>query len=352
MVGYGALFLAASRRLWTVARFWGALAIGAGTSIAVVLPFFLPYLSMQREEGFRRSLADAGRYSAPAASYLVSPAHAHQWLIPIARSVGWHGEEVLFPGLLALALGAGGFAIAMRMRRARHVSAAGDGETALLYGSLGVFSAWASLGPPAGLYTAMFHTIPLFTFLRAPSRFGLIVTFALSILAAFAVRRLLEMGRRAPTVVAAVLGLGALLELNALPFPWERALTVSPAYGLLARLPRAPVAEFPFYGERVAFPLHAQYMVLSTSHWMPLVNGYSDHIPQDFREAAAVLDSFPSNDSFAVLQRRRVRYIGVHWAMYGGRAGEIRARLEPFSRHLRQLASDGDMTLFEIVSFP
>jgi hypothetical protein len=160
------------------------------------------------------------------------------------------------------------------------------------------------------------------------------------------------MAGRGPTVAAAMIAVGALLELNVLPFPWERALTVSPAYGLLARMPRAPVAEFPFYGERVAFPLHAQYMVLSTSHWMPLVNGYSDHIPQDFREAAAVLDSFPSNDSFAVLQRRRVRYIGVHWAMYGPRAGEIRARLEPFSRYLRQLSSDGDMTLFEIVSFP
>ena len=64
-------------------------------------------------------------------------------------------------------------------------------------------------------------------------------------------------------------------------------------------MPRASVAEFPFYGERVAFPLHAQYMVLSTTHWMPLVNGYSDYIPQDFREAAFVLDSFPSNDTFA-----------------------------------------------------
>lgn len=352
MVGYGALFLAASRRLWTVRRFWVALATGAGTSIAVVFPFFLPYVSMQREEGFRRSLADAVRYSAPAASYLASPAHAHQWLIPVARGLGWHGQEVLFPGLLALALGAAGFGITIRMRRAPLESAGGDRETALLYGSLGVLSAWASLGPPAGLYTAMFHAIPLFTFLRAPSRFGLIVAFALSILAAFAVRRMLEMAGRGPTLAAAVIAVGALLELNVLPFPWERALTVSPAYGLLARMPRAPVAEFPFYGERVAFPLHAQYMVLSTSHWMPLVNGYSDHIPQDFREAAAVLDSFPSNDSFAVLQRRRVRYIGVHWAMYGPRAGEIRARLEPFSRYLRQLSSDGDMTLFEIVSFP
>ena len=352
MVGYGAVFLAVSRRLWGVKRFWAALAIAVVTSIVVVLPFFLPYLTMQREEGFRRSLADAVRYSAPPASYLASPAHAHQWLIPIARRWGWRADEVLFPGLLALTLGAAGLAVTIRSRRALSGPTVADREAALLYASLGLVSAWASLGPPAGLYTAMFHAIPLFTFLRAPSRFGMIVAFTLAILAGFAVRRIVEMVRSQLTIAAAVLAGVALLELNALPFPWERALTVPPAYGLLARMPRAPVAEFPFYGERVAFPLHAQYMVLSASHWMPLVNGYSDHIPQDFRDAAVVLDSFPSNDSFAVLQRRRVRYIGVHWNMYGPRAGEIRKRLEPFSRHLRQLASDADMTLFEIVSFP
>ena len=70
---------------------------------------------------------------------------------------------------------------------------------------------------------------------------------------------------------------------------------------MLAGSPRGVVAEFPFYGERIAFPLHAQYMLFSTSHWMPLVNGYSDVIPLDFREAAAVLDSFPSSDAFRVL---------------------------------------------------
>src|SRR4051812_28886011 len=177
MVGYGALFLAASRRLWTVGRFWVALAIGAGTSIAVVFPFFLPYLTMQREEGFRRSLADAVRYSAPPASYLASPAHAHQWLIPIARRWGWRADEVLFPGLLALTLGAAGLAVAIRTRRPLSGPAVADREAALLYASMGLVSAWASLGPPAGLYTAMFHSIPLFTFLRAPSRFGLIVAF-------------------------------------------------------------------------------------------------------------------------------------------------------------------------------
>jgi hypothetical protein len=149
-----------------------------------------------------------------------------------------------------------------------------------------------------------------------------------------------------------IVSLAGLVELNVLPFPWERALPVCSSYALLARMPKAPMAEFPFYGERVAFPLHAQYMVPSAAHWMPLVNGYSDHIPQDFRDAAVVLDSFPSNDTFAVLRRRRVRYVGVHWDMYGPRADEIRTRLQPFARYLRPLASDPHMTLFEIVSFP
>jgi hypothetical protein len=110
--------------------------------------------------------------------------------------------------------------------------------------------------------------------------------------------------------------------------------------------------EFPFYGQRPLFHLHAEYMLFSTTHWQPLVNGYSDHIPTEFRTDAVVLDSFPSNDSFAVLRRRRVRYIGVHWDMYGPRQGEIRDRLQPFAQHLRELARDDRMTLYEVVTFP
>jgi hypothetical protein len=351
MVGYGVLFLATTRRLWLVRRFWSAVAIAVATSILCVLPFFLPYLSMQREEGFRRSLADAARYSATPASYLASPAHAHQWILRIARSLGWHSGEVLFPGLLLLLLGAAGLALSVRRSLPPSPGAAADRESALMYASLGALAFWASFGPSAWLYTAMFRAIPLFTFLRAPSRFGLVVALTLAILAAFALERLLAAPRRTTWIAGAVALLG-LLELNALPFPWERALPVPPGYALLARMPRAPMAEFPFYGERVAFPLHAQYMVLSAAHWMPLVNGYSDHIPQDFREAAFVLDSFPSNDTFAVLAHKRVRYIGVHWNMYGPRADEIRTRLQAFAGHLRPLASDENMSLFEIVSFP
>jgi hypothetical protein len=351
MVGYGVIFLATTRRLWRVGRFWIAVGLAACTSILCVAPLFLPYLAMQRDAGFRRTLADAARYSAVPASYLASPAHAHQWIFRAARDLGWRSGEVLFPGMLVIALGAAGLVLALRRPAETPRATNSERETALMYGSLGLLAFWASFGPAAGLYAALFRGIPLFTFLRAPSRFGLVVTFALAILAGFAVARLLAVRRRAAWVAGSV-ALLALLELNVLPFPWERALPVSQGYALLARMPKAPMAEFPFYGERVAFPLHAQYMVLSAAHWMPLVNGYSDHIPQDFRDAAFVLDSFPSNDTFAVLQRRRVRYIGVHWDMFGPRAEEIRRRLQPFARHLRPLANDPAMTLFEIVSFP
>jgi hypothetical protein len=347
MVGYAVLFFAATRRLWRDGNFWIAVGVAAVAAGLIVLPFFLPYLELQRSTGFARSLDDASRYSATWQSYLASPSHAHQPILALARTLGWRIGEVLFPGILAIVLGVIGIAVALRSARASRTR-----ETLALYGSLGALAFWASFGPAAGLYPVLYRVVPLFTFLRAPSRFGLLIVFVLAMLAAIALAKLLPLaGRRAGWAAVAIASL-ALAELNVVPFPWERALPVSANYALLARMPRGAVAEFPFYGERVAYPLHAQYMVLSTAHWMPLVNGYSDYIPPDFREAAFILDSFPSNDTFAVLQKHRVRYIGIHWDMYGPRAEGIRVKLKDFARYLRPLGNDATMTLYEIVSFP
>jgi hypothetical protein len=349
MVGYAVLFLAARRRLWRTPAFWIAVATAAITAALIVLPFFLPYLELQREGGFVRSLDDARRYSATWQSYLASPSHVHRPVLALARLLGWRMGEVLFPGFYAIVLGSAGLALCWN-RQATPPATRDDRETLLLYGSLGVLALWGSFGPGAGLYTLLYRAVPLFTFLRAPSRFGLLVVFVLAIFAALALARIVP--RRRARVWTLALAITAVIELNVVPFPWERALPVSTNYRLLASMPRAVVAEFPFYGERIAFPLHAQYMAFSTSHWMPLVNGYSDYIPQDFREAAAVLDSFPSTDTFKVLEKHRVRYVGIHWDMYGPRAEEIRTKLKDFTRYLRLLGSDETMSLYEIVSFP
>jgi len=346
MVGYAALVLAASRKLWRLKPYWIAVATGAVTSLVLVLPFFLPYLRVQDENAFRRTIDDAARNSADLSNYLASAARAHAWLLEIARGLG-PIREILFPGAILTLLGLA--CLVMTLRRG---ASSRDRETVLLYGSLGAIAFWASFGPSAGLYRLLFH-LPAFSFLRAPSRFGLIVVLALAVLASIALARLFAMvPQRRRTLAAAIACALAVADITVIPIRWYRAPEVPAPYRMLAGSPRGVVAEFPFYGERIAFPLHAQYMLFSTSHWMPLVNGYSDVIPLDFREAAAVLDSFPSSDAFRVLARRRVRYVAVHWDMFVGRQEEIRQRLQPFLPYLRELAGDERMTLYEVVRFP
>lgn len=348
MVGYAVLFFAVGRPLWTTRAYWQAVAIAAATAIVPVVPFFIPYVLIQQGQGFRRTIEDAATYSANAQSYLASPAHAHNWMLAItAHWPRW--IEALFPGFLASALGVAGLVLVGRRLESgprRH------GEAWLLYGSLGLMAFWASFGPHAGLYSLLFR-IPLFSFLRAPSRFGLVVVMALAVFAAMALQVFLRrFGSRPRTIAVAIVAALVVAELNVLPFPWERAQRIPAPYRVLARLPRGPVAEFPYYGARPVYHLHTQYMVFSTAHWMPMINGYSDHIPQDFRDTAEALDTFPSHDAFAVMRRARIRYLGVHWDMYGARADGIRQGMVRYEQYLRPIASDDTMTLYEVIGFP
>ena len=259
----------------------------------------------------------------------MSATHAHAWLLTYIAQPGPVGGEVLFPGLFVARRSAPPASCSRLCAGAARATARRRSSTARSR----VLAFWASFGPGAGLYRVLYY-LPTFSFLRAPSRLGLIVVLCLAVFAAIALRRLFDAlppgGRRArrgrspwPLAIARRRGLPAQVG--------RRAPDLPAPYAALARSPRAPLAEFPFYGERIAFPLHAQYMLFSTAHWMPIVNGYSDVIPADFREAAAVLDGFPSDDAFTMLARRRVRYIAIHWDMYAGREDEIRRRLEPYA---------------------
>ena len=345
IVGYGTLVLASTRRLWKSAAYWTAIGTGAATSILLVLPFFIPFLRVQKESGFARSVRDTAQWAAGPRDYFMSATHAHAWLQAYMRSFGPWAGEVLFPGFFALGLGAAGVIVALR-RGTR------DRETALLYGSLAVLAFWSSFGPGAGLYRVLYQ-LPAFSFLRAPSRLGLVVVLCLVVFAAIALRRIFNaLPTWARNLAAAVACAAAVADLIIVPLKWWEAPDLPSPYAQLARSPRGPLAEFPFYGDRIAFPLHAQYMLFSTSHWMPMVNGYSDVIPADFREAAVVLDGFPSGDAFMALARRRVRYVAVHWNMYAGREEEIRRRLEPYAANLKVLAGDSRMTLYEVVKYP
>src|SRR5262249_36939915 len=139
---------------------------------------------VQRETGFGRTVDDTAKWSARwPVDYITSPAHAHAALLAYSRTLGDY-LEALFPGFIAVGLGAAGIVLAIR-RPGR------DRETAVLYGTLGILALWSSLGPRAGLYRVLYE-LPLFSFLRAPSRLGLVVTLCLVVFAAVTMRALLS----------------------------------------------------------------------------------------------------------------------------------------------------------------
>jgi hypothetical protein len=93
------------------------------------------------------------------------------------------------------------------------------------------------------------------------------------------------------------------------------------------------------------------YMVYSTHHWLPLVNGYAGIEPAEYRRYRELSRSFPAGEFLAAMRAIGVRYVVVHRGGYGPNQW---ARLEealPATREtsLREVASLGGDTVFEIL---
>ncbi len=339
MVGFSVLFVAGTRRLWTDGRYWGAIGVAAGVALAIAVPLLMPYSSLQGTTGFTRSLEGARQFSADWRAYFASSARGHSWMLSL---IG-HGREQLFPGFIAIVFGFAGAATGWFARgRLREVS--------LLYTSLAGLAYWASLGPSGGLYSVLYSTIPIFSLLHAPSRFGVVVAFALSVLAGIGVAALLARVSRPALVATLVAAVGA-AELGT-PLRFPQVPPIDPAYRVLAALPRGAVLEMPVYSQKFAFE-RTRYMLSSTAHWMPLVDAYSDYIPQDFNEHADVLGLFPSREAFKLLESDHVRYTVFHLDLYGpANRPPLLARLAEFAPYLRQHFADDRTVLYEIVGFP
>jgi hypothetical protein len=338
MVGFAVFVMAMTRRLWADRRYWAAIAIAAAVAILVVGPLFVPYVMLQRATGFKRSLEEATRFSANWSSYLASSAYAHAWLLPYLP----HWTEVNFPGLVATVFGVAGIVLARSSR---------EREIVFVYGGLTLLACWASFGPDARLYALLYDTVPVFVWLRVPSRLGLVVVFGLSVLAGLALTALFSRVRH-QTMLGAAIAIVAAGEL-AVALDFRQVSPVAPAYRLLSTLPRGPLIEMPFYYRSVDFPQHVKYMLASTAHWMPLVNGYSDYVPVDFVTNVMTLAPFPSRDAFKLLESRRVRYAVFH--MYGYNTenrNDVLARLKEFAPYLRPLYVDDETRLYEIVGYP
>jgi len=252
-----------------------AVAVLAGLALA---PIAHVYYRVRQENNFRRTPDEIERLSADVSDYLRG--HNRIWLWRHARR--GTGEHELFPGAVALVLAG----VTLSTRRGRTTPYVGlyatVAATALVL-SLGPHpSAWGHRATIPGPYKLLLDIVPGLDGLRAVSRMGLLVTLALSVLAAQGAVVLFDRLRLARGPVVVLLGAIIVAESWAVPV---RTAFFDPipdagdrsAYEFLRQSPAGPVLELPFASDDEARQMTYQYLTLVHGH--RTINGHSSYDP-------------------------------------------------------------------------
>ena len=300
--------------------------------MAVAVTVLWPYAALGGGEALRRPMDLVAMYSANLSSYLSTGGRLHYavW----SHRFYEYGTDSLFPGVAALALA--GFGVARWRDRGRV-------RMFLLIGIVGVV---LSLGPVTSVYRWVYTLLPPVQAMRAVSRFGYLALFAVAALAGLG---LSEWRRRVASDAWAVrIGIVAILLVNVeamrAPVAYTPFEGFSPLYRTIAETPDVgAVAEFPFHDPARA-ELNGSYVLASTVHWRPLLNGYSGIVPPSYVEMRRRLEGFPADGSIETLREAGVTYVVVHPSRYerydvGKRASEILAAVTE-QRALARVAED------------
>jgi hypothetical protein len=322
VVGAPLLLLTDARgRAW---RKLATLALVACLAAVAVAPLFGEYLRVHRTRGLERSLEAIAQKSAVPATYLASTSRLHQRLwatsLPAPR-------DYLFPGILAVVLA--GIAVAAAVPSNRSSDCViGRRRIVLTYTAIVIVGLLASLGPQGigglSLYRLFYFIVPVFHGLRQTSRFGVLVIFGVSVLAALGAAvleaPLRRVGAAAPMALAGLV----FMELLVAPLRTDRpngdALmrvpSVPPVYTWLAAQPDTfAILELP-YANEAQFWQNASYVYWSTVHWHGLVDAYSGFAPPNYHSLTRILDGFPDEVSRQALLQRDVHYVVVHHDRY------------------------------------
>ena len=316
-----------------------------GGAALVTLPLSIialwPYHVLNADDAFRRPLEGIASLSASPWSYVSTTARLHYdvWSGYVFRN---HSDETLFSGFVALALAGA----ALWWHRPT------DAARRRMLIAIGAIGFIMSLGTFTPVYTWAYHLLPPIQGMRAASRFGYLVMVAVAALAGFGIAALRERWS-SRWVTPVVIGLIVLATIETIhtPLRYEPFTGLSPIYGPIANDPD-PVAvlELPiFRGD--TFHRNAAYVLASTAHWKPLVNGYSGHRPPDFDRLAERVAAFPDDAAVNLLRELGVRYVVVHMTMLRSwdpdRAAVIQTAIAERS-DVRLIAVVADARLYEL----
>jgi hypothetical protein len=282
----------------------------------VLIPLVLPYLTVERELGFQRSVQDSEPFSANLKEFTeVSPQNVIYggFLAPNpVRYNGGYPLDNLFPGLAALVLAGVGLG-----------ASKSDDKWFLLLLAMTAFI--LALGPrlyitadsPTEItlpYRLLYDSLPFMRALRAPVRFDALVMFGVAGLGGFGIAAI--GGRNRHKLVA--LSSAALISLEYLAFPAVSTVKlpvgseVPSVYRWLAQQPASVALDLPMMGPDAQNQLDISDQYFTTYDWQKTPDGYSGFNPPARGEIAFEMQYFPNARSISLLQSLGVDYVVVH----------------------------------------
>ena len=408
---YSALFSALACTLYVVGWVlwkrrlpWSALAGGMfATAIValIILPLSLPYFEIQQTLGAGWTLQQNEQFSASLQAYAYAPEGTVLWgslTRPLRYVYGaCCPPDTLFPGLTLLLLSGvalwrtkkaclkqgdrKGSADALRTPplsasptitpyhyvlslRPSHVSRGGRSPLWLL---IALVAFLLSLGPtltvralePTGIalpYRWLWEYVPGFNAIRAPVRWAVLVSLALSMLAAIGITRL-RWRWAAPLAFMLVL-----IEFAIVPLPLVTAPEAPASLPWLDAQAPTRILELPLAAERprpsvpndqprraweLSRLLEMQYF--STQHWHTTPDGYSGYIPTRHGDFVREIQALPSRRAVTLLQGLGVRYVIIH----EDDLDEARARQlqQPLPESVREIARFDDERILALAPY-
>ena len=174
-----------------------------------------------------------------------------------------------------------------------------------------VIGVLGSLGLNAFLHSFLFRHVEVFQSIRAPARWAIIAYVGIALWAASGVDAIVQQPRASRRRFAQI-AIALLAVADVLPrIRWEHVVAdVPPVYRWLAREHvHGPVLELPMSGWNLPFP----YLLASTAHHVPIMNGTSGFEPPLHAELRALTERGEFNDVLtAALEANGCELVVVH----------------------------------------
>jgi hypothetical protein len=310
-------------------------------------PVGLHYWQTEKQGGLS-DYSDPIAYSATPSSYLNGGLNHfyHSFLLRF-RAAEFDHEKRLFFGLVPWFLALLATSYILPLNRIRHWLTEGELRetsaaptlvwssvvtvlTALVL-SLGPYLQWNQHVTGFSLpYLWLSRFLPGFSVMRSPARFAFMALFGVAVLAGIGTNVLLRLVAPFLRVERGAWSAAIVAELICILF-WEfqqaplECMVLPPLlkghgeYKWLASQPAgSPTLELPTStGNWSKRPMsevlqEVEYTYASTSHWQPLVNGFSGHIPHVADETSAWAMKLPTPDAINALRQFGVRFVVVH----------------------------------------